>query len=391
MLFIPGRIPIRIYPFFWLLAFIIGWLNSFSEATSLGMSFAKTGLWVVVITISVLVHEYGHALSAIAFGHRAQIDLLGFGGLTRRNGPTLNLWKEFTIVLAGPVFGLVLALFSYLLLEKWGNKAPYLLAYALNISFYVNLFWTLVNLLPVQPLDGGKLFSIILESIFGVRGIKIAYFVSIIVAAAIGVFFFTFQAVLAGALFFILAFESYRTWQSSLMMKEQDQNKDAQSLFQQAEQAMNEGRKEQAMVDLQNVREMTKSGVLFNSSSHYLATLMTEKGHYKEAYQILLPLKKKLGISAWQLLQQLAYRNHDCDMAIKLGDELFKEAPNYETAFINALCYGEKGEAKPAIGWLSSAVRRGMPHALAMLSKTEFDPIRQTPEFIQFKASLNKS
>ena len=54
MLKISGPIPIAIYPFFWILAAAIGWLNTFN--------FPGTLIWMVIIVGSVLVHEFGHVL-----------------------------------------------------------------------------------------------------------------------------------------------------------------------------------------------------------------------------------------------------------------------------------------------------------------------------------------
>ena len=54
MIVIPGRIPIAIHPFFWLLAAIIGWMNS--------GSFFGMLVWIGIIFFSVLIHEFGHAL-----------------------------------------------------------------------------------------------------------------------------------------------------------------------------------------------------------------------------------------------------------------------------------------------------------------------------------------
>lgn len=385
MLEIPGKIPIRIYPFFWVLALIIGWLNSFSEMASINGALIKTILWVVVITISIIVHEYGHALSALAFGQNAKIDLVGFGGVTHRQGPKLKLWKEFIIVFCGPLLGLCLAFITYLVLSKVGERPLNLWRYLLEITFYVNAFWTAVNLLPVQPLDGGRLLSIVLEGIFGVKGIKIAYFLSILIATAVGLLFFALNAILAGSLFLILAFESYRSWQSSLSMREQDQNEEAQILFKSAEEDLQQGRKQEAFGKFRLIRDMTQSGVLYTMATNYEAILLNEQGDYKTAYEILHPLKNKLSTSSWQLLQNLAYRNHNWNEAIQLGNLLFSEAPNYEIAFLNALCYAELGQAKPAVGWLESAVRQGMPHIGAMLSKSEFDSIRDSNPFQDFK------
>ncbi len=383
---IQGKIPIRIYPFFWLLALIIGWLNSFSEMATLNSALIKTLLWVVVITISIIVHEYGHALSGLAFGQKVRIDLVGFGGVTHRLGGTkLKLWKEFIIVLAGPLFGFCLAFVTYLFLSKIGERPLNLWRYVLEITFYVNVFWTIVNLLPVQPLDGGRLLSIVLEGFFGVRGIKIAYFLSILIAAAVGLIFFALGAVLAGSLFLILAFESYRSWQSSLAMRDQDQNEEAQMLLKKAEEDLRLGKKQEAYDKFKLIREMTQSGVIYTMATNYEAILLNERGDYKTAYDILLPLKNKLDSASLQMLQYLAYRNHDRKEAIQLGNQIFNETPNYETAFINAMCYAELAQPKPAVGWLESSVRYGMPHLDAILSKSEFDAIRDSAPFQEFK------
>ena len=67
-------IPIVVQPLFLLMAFLIGLLNSEDLLASV--------LWMVVITVSVLVHEMGHALTGRAFGQRVKITLTAFGGLT---------------------------------------------------------------------------------------------------------------------------------------------------------------------------------------------------------------------------------------------------------------------------------------------------------------------
>src|SRR6187399_803252 len=102
MITIPGKIPVHIYPIFWLLALLIGWLYSFTILGAVILGF--------VVFISVLVHEYGHALSALAFGQQSFIELVGLGGVTQRQGKRLSLGKEFIIILNGPLAGLALAI-----------------------------------------------------------------------------------------------------------------------------------------------------------------------------------------------------------------------------------------------------------------------------------------
>ncbi len=54
---IRGKIPLTIRPLFWVLAGLIGFLQ--------GGSFSGAILWVAIVLISLLFHEYGHALSLI--------------------------------------------------------------------------------------------------------------------------------------------------------------------------------------------------------------------------------------------------------------------------------------------------------------------------------------
>src|SRR3990167_10172085 len=134
-------IPVRISPFFWLTAAFIGWIQSQSL---LGML-----IWIAIIFVSILVHEYGHALTAKVFGQKPRIELIAFGGLTYPEGPKLSHWKEFVVVLNGPIFGFCLFLLATLLLPYVPPPAQPMVA-----TFQVvNLFWTIVNLLPVLPLD----------------------------------------------------------------------------------------------------------------------------------------------------------------------------------------------------------------------------------------------
>lgn len=373
MLSFFSKIPIKIYPFFWVLAIGIGWLNS--------MTLIGTAIWTIVIIISVVVHEYGHALTAMSFGQTAVIQLVGLGGVTSRHGPKLKLWQEFIIVMNGPLAGFLLAFLAVLIKRVMGSHPSSLMIYALDVTILVNIFWTVVNLLPIQPLDGGRLLSIIMEAIFGVRGIKISLFISILLSAVVGVFFFAIQAFLAGCLFLIMTYESYQAFRATLSMKEVDHNSALQQMLKDAEQYLREGNSDMAKQTFQKIRDISKSGVIYQAATENLANLFYEQGNIKEAYNLLLPLKRKLSTDALRLLHQIAYRTGDFKEAISVGDRSYQTYPSYDTALINALCYSLLGEVKPAIGWLQCAIRDGMPNLKAILAKPEFDSIRTNPLF----------
>src|SRR4051794_25779415 len=70
-------------------------------------------LWMGIVTLSVLVHELGHAIVCRLFGYRPSIHLVGLGGLTHPNANETIPWhRDLLLTLAGPCCGLALGLFA---------------------------------------------------------------------------------------------------------------------------------------------------------------------------------------------------------------------------------------------------------------------------------------
>ena len=373
MIYIPGKIPIRIHPFFLIIILGFAWLWTGSIT---GMA-----LGAIIMFFSVLLHELGHATTALAFGQHAEIDLMALGGLTHRKGSSLKVWQELLIVFNGPLVGFILYFLSSYLLGIINIKNNPITAYILYFTSSINLVWTIFNLLPILPLDGGRLISIALEGIFGLRGLKAAYFLSMAVAFSIGAYAFYKGELFIGSICFIFMFESYRNWRGSLDMSAQDQNTVLQQLYKEAEKDHQEGRQTEALRKFTNVRNVTKSGILNVNATQYIAEILSSQGHYQEAFDLLTPITSKLNPNSLRLMQHLAYRLGDCKHALEIGTKAYQLLPTYDTAFINAICCASQAQIKPAIGWLQCAIREGMPNALALLRKSEFDKIRSEPAF----------
>lgn len=122
-----------------------------------GVTLRDMALWLLITPVAVLVHEFGHAVVARATGARPQIALAGFGGVTSYvpTRPLSRVWS-LGISLAGPAVGLVIgAGLAYLLAtadldrDSWQQQA-------LFVGKWTTLGWSLLNLLPVLPLDGGQ-------------------------------------------------------------------------------------------------------------------------------------------------------------------------------------------------------------------------------------------
>jgi stage IV sporulation protein FB len=162
---------------------------------------AELALWVAVATVSVLVHELGHAVAFRRFGSPASIQLHGLGGLTtgRRLPPARNL----VVSLAGPLAGiLVLGVPAVLLAHGVAPEAGSLWSAVLLYAIYINVFWSLVNLLPVLPLDGGNVVHSLLSLATGRDAERVTQVISVVFSAAAGGvalwFGLTIVALLAG-------------------------------------------------------------------------------------------------------------------------------------------------------------------------------------------------
>lgn len=367
------NIPIEISPYFWIVAVLLGWINS---GSLLGI-----GIWIVVVFVSVLVHEYGHALTARSFGQEARIQLTPFGGLTSRSGGVLKSWQEFFIILNGPLAGFSLFLIASFILSFFPKENPSLLYYGLQVMMVVNIFWTILNLLPVLPLDGGQLLKVVLEGFLGFRGLKIAVLIGVILGFFLSIFFFLTQFFIAGVIFMMIAFENYRSWKELRNMTEKDMNPMWFNRIRIAEEKAKAGQVSEAIADLRLLREETKSGVLFDSATWALSRLLVGQGIIKEAYDLLFPLRDDLTPEQLLLLQQWAYRLQKWEEVVDIGQLAYGKKPIKEIAINNALASAVMGKKEPAIGWLRCSIQLGMPNKSDVLKMREFDVLRDSPEF----------
>lgn len=185
-------IPVRIEPAFLIIIAILG-IDPNDPQPRFILS------WLVIVTVSILVHELGHAVAFRAYGISPSIVLQGFGGLTSGSGE-LTPARHIVVSLAGPITALVLlGLPSWWLLANGTTTGDARVMLAQVV--WVNIGWSVLNLMPILPLDGGQVFLGILEWTTRGRGRRIAEIVSVVVAVVLGVLAWrvgmTFGALLA--------------------------------------------------------------------------------------------------------------------------------------------------------------------------------------------------
>lgn len=380
MIKIPGRIPILIFPAFWIFSCLIAFFIS-------GGKVAPMCMWVGIIFVSVLFHEFGHALTASCFKRKCHIELVAMGGVTHHDGVPLSFWKQFLITFNGPFFGFLLGLSAYFIAEMPQITSLLLKAFLMNVRD-INWFWTAVNLLPILPLDGGQLLRILLEKIFHAKGVRIAFFFSMTCALAISFFLFLTHHLLAGAILFLFAFESFDGFRKTRHLKDSDRNDAFKDELLHAEMQLQEGHKQEALLSFEKLRAEAKEGIIFVIATQYASFLNYELGKKKDAYDALKSLKERLDLQGVCLLHKVAFEESDFHLVTELSGPVFQATQDVEVALKNAEASAHLTQADAAIGWLETALSLGAVDLKDVIQSKGFDSIRTDPAFHLFVSNL---
>ncbi len=120
----------------------------------------------ILFFVSLLLHEYGHALVARREGMQIEgITLWLFGGVARFKGDFPSAGAEFRIAIAGPLVSLVIGVVA--LAIAWQGRLPEEADAVAAWLGSINLTLLLFNLLPALPLDGGRVLRSLL---WGAKG-----------------------------------------------------------------------------------------------------------------------------------------------------------------------------------------------------------------------------
>jgi membrane-associated protease RseP (regulator of RpoE activity) len=214
-------IPIRVHPLFWGIAMLLG-LQLKEPAAVI--------TWVAAAFVSILVHELGHAFAARACGWPPRVTLYSLGGFASYSPTYHDSKRQIAIAAAGPAAGFLLAAIVIALMAVGGYGTTFfgytivagddprasndrldLLVFCL---LWINIGWGVINLMPIIPLDGGRIAAEILATIDPARGHRHALMLSAVAGAAIAVLGLVYlKSVFMAIMFGYLAYQSYVAWQ----------------------------------------------------------------------------------------------------------------------------------------------------------------------------------
>ncbi len=141
----------------------------------------KLTLWIAAVFLSILVHDMGHALAMRYYGIDSYIiPYLEHVISVREGRPIDSILVEFVLV----------------------------------IMLLISLFWALLNLLPVYPLDGGQIVRNIFGLFHPVAGLQYSLILSVITASGVALLGFSRQAPILGIMFALLAYSSFQVLQA---------------------------------------------------------------------------------------------------------------------------------------------------------------------------------
>jgi len=164
-------------------------------------------LFILAGFVSILVHELGHGLMIRKYGLPTEIHLIAFGGFATSPRGRLSRKESFLVTAAGPGIQFILGLLALALLHILpipdGSLLRPLLVYLVSVSF----IWSVLNCMPVFPLDGGQM----LAAILGPNGQRTTYMVGLLTAIALAAAGFLVLNSILLPLF--MGYFAYQNWQ----------------------------------------------------------------------------------------------------------------------------------------------------------------------------------
>ena len=226
-------IPVRVSAWFWVVALMFN-VEHLLDSRIL--------IWVACLFVSILVHEFGHALTGKLFGDRPHVILHGMGGVCVSDVQQ-PFGRRLAVLFMGPMaqfllLGLVLSFgaiywkvglggdlfliryifgfppehfpISAISLFEFELQHP-LAGFAFENLVRINLLWPLINLLPIWPLDGGQITQTVLNRFDRAHGSRRTHIVGMLAAGIITAFLASrIQGLGAGqAAFFPVVFFGY--------------------------------------------------------------------------------------------------------------------------------------------------------------------------------------
>ncbi len=430
-------IPVKVDPFFLLLVGFLG-AGRLSQPVLLVE-------WLVVVFVSILVHELGHALTVRSFGLSPQIQLYGMGGLTSwTEDRDVSPIRHIVISLAGPcagfLFGGAVYAANILLPDLFVSDFGYVVYWDL---VWVNFGWGIFNLLPVMPLDGGNALFSFEQWVSKKTAGTIARVISFLVALSLGLlalsvrwYWVTFLMVWFAWDNGIALYQLLRNYRDRSLLPQFDQaeaaveNRDGATAARLARETLDRARSEVLKREAQKVlarayiveADLARAGeelhqlqilhgpeaamavflsfkteewplliplieTSYQSSLRpelgmILAQALIEAGRYPEALPLIAdPRQAEYAPGLYAAMQHSAFRAGQYETSIEAGRLALDRGASPVTAYNIACAHARMGRNDEAMEWVKRAVEAGFDQKETLGSDPDIAALRAQPEF----------
>jgi Zn-dependent protease len=430
-------IPVKVQPFFLLVVGFLGYGRN--------LPFEFLVEWIIVVFISILAHEFGHALAVRAFGMSPQILIYGFGGMTSwTDEKGVSPPKHIAISLAGPfagfLFGGVVYLSNIALPDLFADhfgRVTY------GDLLFVNWGWGVFNLLPVLPLDGGNVAYSIEQWVTKKQRGVITLLISLLVGVGVGLWAFS-----TGWLwvFFLMALFAWNNGRDLFKLLQYDRdvsirplldrardavkNDDGATAVQSAKEASSSARSvemkeeaqrillqglilggdvEQAKKEADRLLAVYGAEALWRAFSgleqdqlaravpvmeysypaspspklnFIFAVALSVAGRLQEASALIASQQNpEYAAASYVALQTVAFHSGEYDLSSEAGRQALERKKEPTVAYNIACAEARAGRADEALAWVERAVEMGYRDVDAMVSDSDLETLRSRPEF----------
>ncbi len=252
-------------------------------------------VWAGIVFVSIVLHELGHALTALAFGAKPAITLHAMGGLTHFDGGRMSRAESWLVSFAGPAMGLLVgaAVYATTHRQPLGAEAREIVSSIL----WVNIGWSLINLLPVVPFDGGHMMAAALGPRRALATAVISALVGMVVA--LGGFFY-FQSPWIALLFGSAAVNATRQARG-LWSHEVDRKAGLYAVLAQVRERVVEGKATEVLVSGERIVGRARTPVIRNDALLALAWAHATLGRPVIAREFIEKVERDAPVDAYLL------------------------------------------------------------------------------------------
>ncbi len=437
-------IPTRIEGSFFVLSFFLG--------ASRGRNLPLLLEWMLVVLVSVLLHELGHALVGRKFGLSPSIKLYSMGGLTSWDSEvSLTPLKHLLISLAGPAAGFLFGGIVFVAGPAvFGSNSSQLLSVAYSDLLWVNLGWGIFNLLPMLPLDGGQVLVTLEEWISKRSSRLVSHMISLIVALGITLLALSLRSIWIAILggWFVYTnggalVQKLQTYRDQKIRPLLDQAHDAltKSEFDKAMLLTREAQKQAhttavrieaaqllifILIQQRQFQEAEEELIKFNGvfgEDSYLKglfyfqkeemasaiphlklafarspteqlgmllyqALITEKSWVEALEQCGQPVMSDVSWKLYVNLQNEAFASGEFKVAAQAGSLAFEKQPDPNVAYNIACSLARDSEITKSCEWLARAIDSGFNNKDLLATDPDLNSLRLSPEFDAIVAKI---